>query len=278
MEMSDSMNAPRESGASVTHKPSLSSRPPVSAAAVGNRDTETGAPRLTMTTRADLINLEFYKKPGWVEEAAEVLFKIKGRQTTIRSECYCGLVHFISCVFMLAVIPQQLSGAGYDARSTVVATAATCGLGCIICGLFANLPFVLAPPAVVAIFLTNNLQTNNLTPAIGSSAVIIGGVVLTMLGYRPLAQLVSKLIPLPIQVGTAVGVGLLTAFAGATDVRLVVKGTNSHLLGLGDITPQVMIAVCGIIIITVSTFYRIKGQFSMLSPFPALVLSPLFAD
>jgi len=284
MEMRDSNGKIRDSGTSTVSTKGAPARP----AAVVVRDTEsgvpnrttnrdtdvTGAPRMTMTTRADLINLEFYKKAGWAEEAAEVLFKIKARQTTIRSECYYGLVHFISCVFCLAVIPQQLSNAGYDARSTVVATAATCGLGCIICGLFANLPFVLAPPAVIGIFLTNNLQTNNLSPAIGSSAVVISGVVLTTLGYRPLAQLVSKLIPLPIQVGTAVGVGLLTAFAGATDVRLVVKGTNNHLLGLGDITPQVMIAVCGIIIITVSTYYRMKGAFRRSSlPLP-LPLSP----
>lgn len=207
------------------------------------------------------MHLEFYQKPGWVEEAAEVLFKIRARGTSIRSECYFGLVHFISCIFVLAVIPQQLSNAGYDARATVVATAATCGLGCIICGIFANLPFVMAPPAVIGIFLTNNLQTNSLTPAIGSSAVLISGVVLTLLGYRPLAHLVSRLIPLPIQVGTVVGVGLLTAFAGATDVGLVVKGSSTHLLALGPISPEVMVAICGIVIITVATYYRIKGAF-----------------
>lgn len=236
------------------------------------RDTESGAGfRATGTTRGDLLHLEFYKQTGWVDEAAEVLFKIRARQTTIRSECYFGLIHFISCVFVLAVIPQQLSNAGYDGRATVVSTAATCGVGCIICGLFANLPFVLAPPAVIAIFLTNNIQTNNLTPRIGSSAVLVSGVVLTLLGYRPLAHFVSKLIPLPIQVGTAVGVGLLTAFAGATDVKLVVKGQNNHLLGLGDITPQVMIAICGIVIITVATYYKVKGAFCVSLIFCSLV-------
>lgn len=211
MEMRDSNGTNSLGGSgkeSITSKASIS-RSATSAAAVapgegGNRDTESSqmAPsiRQTVTTRADLMHIEFYSKPGWVEEAAEVLFKIRARNTTIRSECFFGLIHFISCVFVLAVIPQQLSNAGYNARSTVVATAATCGLGCVICGLFANLPFILAPPAVIAIFLTNNLQTNSLSPAIGSSAVFISGIVLSLLGYRPLALLVSKLIPLPIQV------------------------------------------------------------------------------
>ena len=180
-------------------RPSASQNPhPNATGQFGIRDTESGF-RPTVT-RGDLLHLDFYKQTGWVDEAAEVLFKIRSRNTTIRAECYFGLIHFISCVFVLAVIPQQLMQAGYDGRATVVSTAATCGVGCIICGLFANLPFVLAPPAVIGIFLTNNIQTNNLSPSIGSSAVLVSGVVLTLLGYRPLAQFVSMLIPLPIQV------------------------------------------------------------------------------
>lgn len=84
--------------------------------------------------------------------------KVKTRKSTVRAEVYFGLVHFISCFYCLAVIPQQMERAGYDARGMFFATATCSGLGSIICGLFANLPFVFAPPTVVSIYLAVYLR------------------------------------------------------------------------------------------------------------------------
>ncbi len=32
------------------------------------------------------------------------------------------------------------------------------GVGCILCGVFANLPYIVAPPAIATIYLTSFLQ------------------------------------------------------------------------------------------------------------------------
>ena len=53
-----------------------------------------------------------------------------------------------------------------------------------------------------------------------------------------------KLVPSSIQVGTAVGIGILTALAGATDIDLVVSGDYT-IVTMGKITPKVLIAVAG---------------------------------
>ena len=116
------------------------------------------------TTRGDLLTQEFYKRESWVDDGFEVLFKIKERETSIGNEVYCGLIHFISCLYCLAVVPQQLKSCGYSPRNTVVSTSALCGIGSILVGLFANLPFVLAPPTVVTIFLANYIDANGLDP------------------------------------------------------------------------------------------------------------------
>eukprot|EP01031_Cornospumella_fuschlensis_P029094 gene29094-35114_t len=110
------------------------------------------------STLQDLANPNFYKRDNWFEDMCEVLFKLSRRKTTIKAELYYGVIHYISCLYCLAVVPQQLSGAGYDSRNTVVAVALCSGVGSIFCGLFANLPFVLAPPTVVSIFLSVFLQ------------------------------------------------------------------------------------------------------------------------
>jgi len=57
---------------------------------------------------------------------------VKERGSSVHMEIYYGFIHFISCLYILAVAPQQLSKAGYDTSFTVVAIGACCGIGSII--------------------------------------------------------------------------------------------------------------------------------------------------
>jgi AGZA family xanthine/uracil permease-like MFS transporter len=214
------------------------------------------------STLHSLITPEFYQQENWLFEMCDVLFKLRRRKTTIKAELYYGLIHFISCFYCLAVIPQQLKNAGYAGRATVVSVAFCTGAGSIISGLFANLPFVLAPPAVVSIFLSVFLQQYNYGPAEGNVATIISGVALLLFGWRPLGSLSARLIPISIQVGTAVGIGLLTALAGSTEISLVVSGTYT-ILKMGNITAEICIAIAGVIMICVGLRYHVKGSFCL---------------
>ncbi|KAJ1436698.1 hypothetical protein B484DRAFT_428514 [Ochromonadaceae sp. CCMP2298] len=208
----------------------------------------------------ELATREFYQQEGWFEEMCETLFKIKYRGTTIKAEVYHGIIHFISCLYCLAVVPQQLTSAGYAGKTTVVAVALTSGIGSIFCGLFANLPFVLAPPTVVTIFHSVFLQQNGMGPNEGNYGVIISGFLLMLFGWRPLGELVRHLIPLPIQVGTAVGIGLLTCLAGSTEINFVETG-KYKILTMGPITARIGIAFTGVFIICVAMKYHVKGSF-----------------
>lgn len=208
----------------------------------------------------DLVKREFYEREGWFDEFCEVLFKIKGRGTTIKSELYFGIIHFVSCFYCIAVVPQQLYVAGYDTKTTAVAVALCSGIGSIFCGLFANLPFVLAPPTVVSIFLSVFVRQNKLDPKVGNYGVILSGAVLMLFYFRPIGDLVRNLIPLPIQVGTAVGIGLLTTLAGSTEIDLVETG-EYRILRMDKLTVEIVIAFVGFFIICISMRYHIIGSF-----------------
>lgn len=211
-------------------------------------------------TRADLVTLKFYDKENWLEEFCEVLFKVKERGSSIKLELYYGLIHFISCLYVLAVAPQQMIKADYKPLQTVTAVGLTSGVGCIVGGLFINLPFVLAPPTVISIFISVYLQSNGMGPAQGNAAVIYSGIALMALFYRPLGQFIAKLIPLPIQVGTALGVGMMTVLAGALEVKLVVPGDYT-LLEFGPMTNEMIISLTGFVFICVALHYHVKGAF-----------------
>lgn len=60
--------------------------------------------------------------------------------------------------------------------------------------------------------------------------------------------------------GTAVGIGLITALAGATEIKLVVSGEYT-IVDLGEITPEIIITFAAIIIASVAMHYHIKGAF-----------------
>ena len=172
----------------------------------------------------------FPAKFRFFEDIIKNQFRLEKRNATITSEIYTGVVHFIACLYLLIVIPQQLTAAGFAARPSGVITAACCGIGSIMGGLFSNLPFVFSPNTAISIFyslfIQNHLhnQTNN-----AASVLVLSGILLMIFGYRPAAYLLTLVIPSCIQYSVAVGIGLITALAGATSISLIIPGTGDEL-------------------------------------------------
>ena len=69
-----------------------------------------------------------------------------------------------------------------------------------------------------------------------------------------------QLIPQSIQLGTAVGIGLITALAGATEIELVQTGRYT-IVDIGPITDEVILSLLGFIVIAVALYFKIKGAF-----------------
>ena len=127
----------------------------------------------------DVLRPNFYRQENWLEKLCESMFTIKDRGTSIKSECYFGLIQFVSCVYILPVVSSQLVPAGFDADKNVVVTSAVTGMGCIISGLLTNLPMIVAPTPSVSIFYSVYLQENNLRKWEGNQAVCVAGVCLS---------------------------------------------------------------------------------------------------
>lgn len=128
-----------------------------------------------------------------IDDGIEVVYNVRARGTTIQREMYLGIVQFISCLYILPVVPEQLARAGYDRGSTIVSTAVVCCIGCIVGSILTNMPFIIAPPTSVSIFLAVYLQQQGLPTHVGNLAVIISGIGLLAIGiYRPLGTLITR--------------------------------------------------------------------------------------
>ena len=158
------------------------------------------------------------KVPEWIGNIIEKVFKVKKRGTTVEMECYCGLVQFISCLYVLPVVPFQMKRVGYDETSSIVATTVTCAIGSIASSFLTDMPLIIAPPTSVSIFLAVSMQQSNFNKDEGCAAVILSGAGLVIIGaLPPVARFMSKLIPDCIQAATSVGIGLITALAGCIE-------------------------------------------------------------
>ena len=219
---------------------------------------------------ADVLRPNFYRQENWLEKFCESMFTIKDRGTSIKSECYFGLIQFVSCVYILPVVSSQLAPAGFNADKNVVVTSAVTGMGCIISGLLTNLPIIVAPTPSVSIFYSVYLQENNLRKWEGNQAVCVAGVCLMIFGYKPLSKVITNLIPKPIQVGTAVGIGLITALAGALDINMVRSGEFT-IVTSGPITTEVILTIFGIVALVILLARHVQGAFSYVLMFNTFV-------
>lgn len=208
----------------------------------------------------ELLSKHLWNKDNTMDDILEILFHINKRGSSWRLELYCGFVQFVSCSYILPVLPEQMHPAGYDINSVITITSIACGIGCLVSGFFTNLPLIIAPPTAVSVFLSIYLRQQNIGRTEGSVAVIISGALLLLLGSRTIGKVVKKFIPNCIQAGTAVGIGLFTAFVGTIDINLVTPGKYT-LVDMGEITGEIVIAMAGLIIGSVALHYHVKGAF-----------------
>src|SRR3712207_650434 len=75
----------------------------------------------------------------------EKFFKLKENNTNIKTEIVAGITTFMTMAYILVVNPAILAAAGMDTGAVFTATALSAVIATLIMGLYAKLPFALAP-------------------------------------------------------------------------------------------------------------------------------------
>ena len=153
----------------------------------------------------------------------EKLFKLKENNTTIKSEVIGGFTTFLTMAYIIIVNPMILSEAGMDKPALITATCIAACLGTLLAGLWAKVPFAMAPGMGLNAFFTYTLvmgQGVNWQTALG--VVFISGVAFLILTLAGVREKVVKAIPLSLRIATAAGIGLFITFIGLKNLGLVV--------------------------------------------------------
>ncbi len=84
----------------------------------------------------------------------ENFFHLKQNKTTPMTEVMAGLTTFFAMSYILFVNPQVLSQTGMPAQAVFLATIIASAVGTLVMGLFANVPYALAPGMGLNAFFT----------------------------------------------------------------------------------------------------------------------------
>ncbi|KAD4585963.1 hypothetical protein E3N88_23564 [Mikania micrantha] len=103
-------------------------------------------------------------------------------------------------------------------KDLIVATVASSLIGCVIMGIFANLPLALAPGmganAYFAYTVVGFHGSGNISYENALAAVFIEGMIFLLISAVGLRAHLAKLIPKPVRISSSAGIGLFLAFIG----------------------------------------------------------------
>ena len=196
----------------------------------------------------------------------ENFFKLKEKNTTVKTEVLGGLTTFMTMAYILAVNPSILSNAGMDAEAVMIATCLASFIGTLAMALLANLPFALAPGmGLNAYFAFSVCLGMGYSWQVALLAVFVEGVIFILLTLTNVREAIFNGIPMCLKKGVGAGIGLFVAFIGLQDAKLVVKSDSTlvtyvsfrnmwHTAGI-----VALVALIGVLLIVILEYKRVPG-------------------
>lgn len=196
-------------------------------------------------------------------------FELQKRRTNVKIEIIAGLTTFMTMAYVLVVQPSAIVGFGdvasiVDGNGTVISRTAilvmcalVSGLITILMGVYSNFPFALSTGMGTNFLLGAMLQEGSMTFGLMMSIILVSGIVFLVLSIFGIRDLVVLMIPKNIKVAISAAIGFFIAYLGFDNTGI---GVYEDGIALGDFTdPAVLIAVLGLVIISVLTALNIKG-------------------
>ncbi|MEG0265664.1 MAG: NCS2 family permease [Erysipelotrichaceae bacterium] len=179
----------------------------------------------------------------------EKLFKLKEKNTNVKTEIIAGITTFLAMAYILGVNPAILGDAGMDKGAVFMATALSAGFASILMGVIANYPVSLAAGMGV-----NALFAYTICGAMGYSwqaalaGVFVSGLIFVVISVTGIRKLIINAIPKQLKLAIGAGIGFFIAFVGLKNAGIIVASpaTFVTLGSLGE--PTVLLAIFGILL------------------------------
>ncbi|MCY9005153.1 NCS2 family permease [Peribacillus frigoritolerans] len=188
------------------------------------------------------------------------MFKLKERNSNIKTEVLAGLTTFLTLAYIIVVNPMILSDAGVPFDQAFTATILAIIVGTLCMALLANYPIVIAPAmGLNAYFAYSVLGTHDISYTVAFSAVFVTGIIFILLSLTSFRSKLIEAIPNNLKHAISAGIGLFITFIG---LRLsgVVTQHESNLVTLGSFRdPSVALTLVGLVITIMLIVRNVQG-------------------
>lgn len=188
------------------------------------------------------------------------LFGLNPKETNVKTEVIAGLTTFLTMAYILAVNPNILSATGMDRGALFSTTVFISAAATILMGLYAKLPFALAPGMGLNVFFAYTIcLIMGYSWQFALTAVFIEGLIFILLTVTNIREKIVDVIPEALKKSISVGIGIYIAFIGLSSAEIVVNN-DATLVSIGDLTRgPALLCIIGIVVSSVLLIKKVPG-------------------
>jgi len=161
-----------------------------------------------------------------------------------------GVTTFFTMAYIVVVNPAILSttGTGMPFAGALTATVLVASSMTLLMGLYARLPFAVAPGMGLNAFFAFTIVLQNKVPWQTALGVVFwAGVLFLLISTTPIREQIALAIPVSLRKAAAAGIGLLLTFIGLRNAGLIV-GDPATLVRMGTLDHRSALMLLGILI------------------------------
>lgn len=207
----------------------------------------------------------------------ESFFKLRENNTDVSTEVLAGVTTFFAMSYIIFVNPAILSQTGIPWGAVFLATIIATVVSTLVMGLFANVPYALAPGMGLNAFFTYTVVFGlgfSWKEALGM--VFLCGVINVLITVTKIRKLIITAIPEFLQHAISGGIGVFIAYIGIKNSGLLnftldpgtyqaleggtIVGSSAAVPSLVNFSdPGVLLAILGLIITVVLVIKNVRG-------------------
>lgn len=173
------------------------------------------------------------------------------QKSNLKTEAIAGITTFFTMAYIVVVNPQIISADGKTGMAfsgVLTATVIICFTMTLLMGVYAKLPFAVAPGMGINAFFTYTIILGKGVPWPTALGIIFwAGVFFLLISVTPIRESIAKAIPKEIRIAAAVGIGIFLTFIGLKNAGFIVADPVTFVK-LGELGKPALLTIGGVAI------------------------------
>ena len=167
----------------------------------------------------------------------------------LKTEVIAGITTFFTMAYIVIVNPQILSAGGKTGMAftgVLTATVLICLVMTLLMGVYAKLPFAVAPGMGINAFFTYTIILGKGVPWPTALGIIFwAGVFFLLISVTPVRESIAKAIPAELRIAAAAGIGIFLTFIGLKNAGFIAADPVTFVK-LGALGKPALLTIIGL--------------------------------